>query len=51
MVRNAIREARLKEIKQELLVSDKLKVSHLCVSLGSSRCADGLQWLPRFCCA
>ncbi|KAH9989576.1 hypothetical protein BJV77DRAFT_963844 [Russula vinacea] len=25
MVRNAIREARLKEIKQELLVSDKLK--------------------------
>lgn len=48
VTRYAVREARLKEIKQELLASDKLKVGVLCVSLGSpigllcvSVCANG----------
>jgi ATP-dependent RNA helicase DDX56/DBP9 len=35
VTRYAVREARLKEIKQELLASDKLKVGVLRVSLGS----------------
>jgi ATP-dependent RNA helicase DDX56/DBP9 len=41
VMRYAVREARVREIKQELLVSDKLKVGVWCVSRGP----------PRFCCA
>ena len=51
VTRYAVREARLKEIKQELLASDKLKVGVLCASRLALRCACACSDSPRFCCA
>jgi ATP-dependent RNA helicase DDX56/DBP9 len=50
VTRYTIREARLKEIKQEILTSDKLKVGVLCVRRLPPRCARTCGRTPRFCC-
>ena len=51
VTRYAVREARVKEIKQELLTSDKLKVGVCSITSPPLRCACTCSDSVRFCCA